>query len=162
SLIQIIKLNVTHGTRLNGVGPTDFLPPGPVSVNVNVQGKTVDEHGDSVTVGASATLKTFAQRVDIGVSAGDVSHDLHTAPKGLWFQGGLAHDGTPVYLLDRDPTGALTVTNTGNVTITVVRRRRDPLTVLDTLRFAPADTFTVSYPVLLEIDPEGVIADPVT
>jgi hypothetical protein len=161
SVIQVIKLNVVHGKRLDGVGFGDYLTAGPVSVNVVIAGETLDEENEVIAVGDSVTLSTFAQVAAFSVTTPDSTFDIGSMHPGLTFGAPFSQTSVPHYYIPVDSAGLITVKNTGNVALTVRRWEPNGFTPLSTLTLAPDSSFTLTG-MALEFDAHGVTFSPST
>lgn len=163
SLIQIIKLDVVHGPLLNGIGPGTFLSMGDIEVDASIGGQTVDSTGDTLSVDENATFMVFAQLAKIGVTYKGSPIDLHATQRGIMFND-ISREGMPVYFIRDSTDNMLTVHNTGNVTLGLRywnRASSGPPPLVEDREFPPGDSVSFDYPAVFELDPGGVVADPV-
>jgi hypothetical protein len=163
SLIQVIKLIVTHGPRIDAAGYGTFLPAGNVEATVTLQGKTLDTNGNIVNVTTSAKMKVFAKKADIEVSSGGVVRNLKTALRGT-MNGDVTGYMAQFYVYQElgNGTNPVIVKNSGNVSlpVRVWNHYVSPPTVERSRTLAAGDTLRLDHASYLELDPGDVVTDP--
>ncbi len=154
-ILQVIKLNVIHGSRLDGIGFDSVLAAGANIANAHIAGSTVNFRGDSLPVSQSVQVKVFAQLVNIAVYDSTTPIDLATS---LYGNATTTSDNYPDF---RTPNGTLRIVNTGNVpfTVEVFPNTLSPAVFSGVI---PCDSgFTVHAPgSFVEIDAGGVTSNP--
>jgi hypothetical protein len=162
SVLQVIKLNIVHGKKLEALGYGGFLTPGTNTVEAVISGVTFDD-GDTVEVEEDVTLSTYAKLARIGVITQGTSRELPSLPNGYT---GLGNNWglTPHYYAPIDsvtnPDNTISLKNTGNVPLLVRRwettgsRDSLPTFVLD------VDSSFSFTSVILELDAQGVTFAP--
>jgi hypothetical protein len=148
AVIQVIKLNIVHGTLVDAVGQGPYLPMGLLTVNASVSGVT-DSGGSEVTVGETVSLTTFVKLARFEMGSSDST--LQTVDKlsyGL-FMGPVLGYPYNMYRVPVDSTGGntnpdLILKNTGNVALTIeVRDRTGPeYSIVDSLVLQPDSAHT--------------------
>lgn len=174
SLTQNIQISAVHGSDPEGLGFLELMPPGLNEANLFIRAKTTDLHGDTLRISEHAALSAFAQIVDVEVS--DVNK---VVPLNNPFHNSNTPNISPWPIRSyRVANGPLTIKNTGNVdlSIRVFRRTSEIFHVFDETDFwlsAGRDTTidrdsedmafringgnTITYPDLLQIQPDGFI-----
>ena len=158
-LVQVIKLNIVHGFRLDGVGTDSLLPMGNNTVTATLKAVTTNSHSDSISLSQIANLKVFAKVMDINAFSDSTSIDLsHSGTvTGTPFPFGVASVYTS--------PGKCKLLNTGNVDITIREWNKGQTAVLDSAIIKPGDSFfpTVNIGntvnISVELDAQGVIAN---
>lgn len=163
SVLQVIKLNVVHGKRLDGVGYGDYLTPGLNTVTATITGATVDEENEVLALDESLTLKTFAKVAGFSILVADSSYALTSLQHGTTFGPPMATSIGHYYApLDTviDPTGTVSVKNTGNTPLTVRRWNAGyPWEPLSTVTLAPDSSLSASGQII-ELDADGATFAP--
>ena len=123
SLTQNIEITAVHGMDPSGIGFLDLMPAGLNMADLEVSAKTTDFYGDTLDVRAQASISAIARIVDIEISNAfgvipldSSEYTVSSGPVSPW--------AMRAY---RIPNGDLTLTNTGNIdlSIRVFRRIND-------------------------------------
>jgi hypothetical protein len=157
SIVQVIKLNVVHGRRLDAEGWGSLLPKGKLQAALTVTAAAAD----SAQVRLEATVRLNARVMDAELYNEGTPFDFSSP--NLFVLGGSVFPGSqtvPVYT----PTGEARLVNTGNVPLLV--RRWESAQAFDSVVVAPG----AFYPVIvesfekgltgLELEAYGVVSDP--
>jgi len=122
SFISMIRVSALHGIVLDGYGRIDLMPMNENSTMISINGNTIDENNQDITVGLEAELQVFARVMDVSISFGADTIDL-TNPNGLASScvesGGIG--GVRTYWSYVDSYQQPKITNIGNVPITIIR-----------------------------------------
>lgn len=157
SLVQVVKLNVLHGRRLDAEGWGGLLPPGPLQARLVVTASSPS----NPSIRLEASLRLNARVMDAALYNEGTPFDF-SAPN-LFVLGGSVFPGSqtvPVYT----PTGESRLVNTGNVPILV--RRWASAEAFDSTLLAPGATYPVEVEAFetgltgLELEAYGVVSDP--
>lgn len=143
TLIQIISLDIVHGTRINGVGYTKLLSAGDNYGTITIQGHTRDSVSD-ISTSIKAAVKVYAKVMDIALFQGSTQYDL-TQPAGK-FIGSLLFDvdQSNSYEYSALP---MSLKNTGNVGIQVtVAALGATNTVLQNVLVNPQQSINLNLP----------------
>lgn len=156
-LMQLIKLSVVHGVKLNGVGPDSLLPMGNNLATIQLTGNTANAHGDSIRISQSVQFKVFAKVFDLVVLRQD-SIPINFSKYGLGYNSaffGYTHEAIRTYDSGID---TLTVVNAGNAPFHIL---------IFNSRYVPVDSFEVAggasfklLPSTIQVDGHGVVSDP--
>jgi hypothetical protein len=162
SLIQVIKLNVVHGKRLDAVGYDNYLAPGPVTVQVTVNGSTVDEDDSTLAVEDAATLETYAQIARFTLNTDVDTFELGDLMSGTTFNP-VYGNSVPHYYVPMDSarsTGnGILFHNTGNVTLYLSGINPHTYATQPPVALPPDSTYAFNS-AYLEVDAKGVIFAP--
>jgi hypothetical protein len=112
SILQVITLNVVHGTRLSGVGIDSLLPTGINIASAQLTATTTDVHGDSLKISQNATMKVFAELMNFDIYANGST----TPDKTIGLDDG-PNPNFPEIVPDYELSGTVRIANTGNVPI---------------------------------------------
>lgn len=122
SMIPLLSLNVIHGLQLNGIGYTDLLPMNLNSATIIVKGKTT-ENGNVVEVSSAFSFSVHARIMDIVLSKDSKEVDLYKPSAFVSSNLG----GLGFVRLFNISSGKTTLKNNGNVDISVVAYKQDPI-----------------------------------
>ena len=151
-ILQVIKLKVIHGLRLDGVGTDSMLPKGNNIAMAQITANTSNSRHDSVNISQNAQLKVFAKVMDMDIFIGS-----STIPLGPPSGQVLSSGGSGPYI---NVAGATTLRfkNTGNTDITL----KDAVSGVK-LAYLKIDSSLnlTGYPENIEPDGQGTISDPV-
>ncbi|MCD6024794.1 MAG: hypothetical protein K0Q91_1710 [Fibrobacteria bacterium] len=164
SVVQVIKLNVVHGKRLDGLGYGNYLTPGLNTVTATIVGATIDEENETLALNESVTLTTFAKVAKFSVVAGDSSYLLTSLWHGSTFGPPMGNPSIPHYYVPVDsalnPLGEVFLKNNGNTPLTVRRwSAGNPWGALSDVVLAPDSSFEASGEIL-ELDADGATFAP--
>jgi hypothetical protein len=155
SIVQVIKLNIVHGRRLDAEGWGGLLPKGKLQAALTVT-------ADSGKVRLDATVNLNARVMDAELYNEGTPFDFSSP--NLFVLGGSVFPGSqtvPVYT----PTGEARLVNTGNVPLLV--RRWASAQAFDSVVVAPGAVYPVTVEAFesgltgLELEAYGVVSDPV-
>jgi len=117
TVVQVIGLNIIHGTRLDGIGYDSVLSMGNNNVTVQISATTTDIHQDSINISQTAQLKVFAKLFDMNVYLGDSISSLTLANLFSPTQVDCAgFQGMPAFTTN---TTQIKIVNSGNVAFKV-------------------------------------------
>jgi len=165
SLVQIISLDVVHGTRINGVGSTDLLNMGDNTCNLNIQGKTFDGK-DNVSVSLKGSIKVYAKVMAVSLYQGTQPYDM-TKPTGKiiggWF------DVSQMFNFNYSTNIPIVIKNIGNVRIKLIMDNFDANhTVIQNATLNPKDTLVLKLSAqnsawaangMIQLNSDGTIFD---
>lgn len=159
SVVQVVKLNVVHGRRLDAEGWAGLLPAGKLQAALKMTAFGQGAVSDSIRL--DATLHMNARVMNALLFNEGTPFDFSTP--NLYVVGGSVFPGSqtvPVYT----PTGDARLVNTGNVPILV--RRWKSAAVLDSSILTPGAAYSVEVESFengltgLELESYGVVSDP--
>lgn len=162
SVMQVIKLNVVHGKRLDAIGTGTFLTPGAHSVDASITG-TTEEGGNEVAVEEDITFNTFAQLARFTLETDVDTFQLGDLMQGMTFDTEFDILGIPHYYVPMDSVRSLgngiVMRNTGNTTLYI--RNVNPHTyALQPAVILPPDSAWAFNSAYLEVDSKGVAFEP--
>ena len=131
TIVRLVRLSITHGTALEGVGYSPLLPMGRNTTTLTVSGRTNDGSGAAVSLTTAVGISVTALVMDAELADGDTV---------LAWQGGgtVSAPGLPTC----PEYGHLTaprLTNTGNVPLTVTYTTDYAAPFTDLAVLAPGD-----------------------
>lgn len=160
SLLQVIKLSVIHGVRLDGIGSDSLLPMGNNTATVQLTATSTNSRHDVISLSQSASMNVFAKVMDIYAFSDSTPIDLFH-PNGT-----LVGTAFPFGAVDYYTTfGICKFVNSGNVNIMVREWNNGQTIVLDSAVLRPGDSF---FPATykgtgafgsVELDGNGVISN---
>jgi len=130
-ITPIIKVSVTHGVSLNGVGFTDSLiPMGNNECIINIKGKTKDQDGNPVNINVNVKLKLYSEIANLELLDGNNTVDMAIPLQTTWFS---------TYLTKQYQCRVPSIVNSGNVDISVTNYKL----VWGTVSFTEIEKFTL-------------------
>ncbi len=168
ALLQLVKLSVIHGTKINGVGPDSLLPKGNNVATIQLTGSTTNANHDSINISQDVQLKVYAKVFDVDFFGFDTV-PVNMAKNNMNYGGisGLSGDGIRGYYVGIKPynSSTLKILNSGNASfkVTVFHAVSGVAVASDSMEVAAGATMNVSlveWPgaPAVEIDAHGVVA----
>ena len=167
-IVQVIKLKVIHGLRLDGIGIDSMLPMGLNSAKATITATTSNSHHDSLALSQSAQLRVFAKVMDVTASfytnvggIFDSTTDIDLFHGGSMFGTAVPNGTVSTYYAP----GGYKIVNTGNVNLMVRNWNDGQTSVLDSAFLKPGESYEQTVPKgnathhSLELDAQGVISN---
>lgn len=143
-IMPVIKVSVTHGVSLNGVGFTDsLLPMGNNECTINIFGKTKNQNGNIIDINVNAKLKLYSEVANLELLDGNNTVDMAKPLQTTWFS---------TYLTKQYQCRTPAIVNSGNVDISVTNYQLVWATVsfseIDRFTLKPNESRLLNYPIL--------------
>jgi hypothetical protein len=153
AMMQVLKLAIKHGVKLDGIGYDSLLQKGEQVSNGLIEGVTKDSTKD-VKVSHAFKMKVYAKVTDIRVFSAEGEIDL-AKPNGTSMSG-LTLGSFPYF---RVYARTIKIINSGNVDLVINEMGNSPGQILTNHAVPVGDSILVPLSVILEINGGGVITD---
>ena len=168
TLLQLVKLSVIHGTKINGVGSDSLLPKGNNVATIQLKGSTTNAHHDVIDISQGIQLKVYAKVFDVDFFGFDtVPVDMSRNNFTFGGYNGLSGDALHGYYVGKKPydSPTLKIVNSGNASfkVTVFQSINENAVASDSMEVAAGASMDVPFAGLargpaVEIDAHGVVA----